>query len=171
MAMLRGSLILLVVLTLAAPAVAGGGDGGGGGGTINIMRPEPGTPAPSQKVKHSRGHKSPAEPETTEPKGYGVKQDSRRGSSNAVYPAPLPGPQAPVPVPGIETPARRATVPPPLYVPETGRALPNLPATGAWSGGAETTQDKSVRCAHQAGVYGPNATGNPAGYVGSCINQ
>jgi hypothetical protein len=28
-----------------------------------------------------------------------------------------------------------------------------------------------VRCAHQAGVYGPNATGNPAGYIGSCINQ
>jgi hypothetical protein len=168
MAMLRGSLILLLVLALAAPAGAGGA---GGGTTINIMKPEPGKPAANQKVKHRRGHKSPAEPETTEPKGYGVKHDSRRGSSNAVYPAPLPGPQAPDPVPRIEKPARRATVPPPLYVAETGRGLPNLPATGAGSGGAETTQDKSVRCAHQAGVYGPNATGNPAGYIGSCINQ
>jgi hypothetical protein len=160
MAMLRGSLILLLVVAFAAPAVAGGGDGGG---TINIMKPEPGT----KPAKHKR---APAREEgAAPPKGFGVKQDSRRGSSNPVYPAPLPGPQAPDPVPRIETPGRRATVPPPLYVPETGRALPNLPATGA--GGAETTQDKSVRCAHQAGVHGPNATGNPAGYIGSCINQ
>jgi hypothetical protein len=164
--MLRGSLILLVVLALAAPAVAGDG-----GGTINIMRPEPGTPAAKQKIKHRHGRKSAAEPEATEPKGYGVKQDSRRGSSNPVYPAPLPGPQAPARLPRIETPSRRATVPPPLYVPETGRTLPNLPTIGAGPGGAETTQDKSVRCAHQAGVYGPNASGNPAGYIGSCINQ
>jgi hypothetical protein len=156
--MLRGLLILLFVFALAAPAVAGGG-------TINIMKPEPGT----QPAKHKR---APAREEgAAPPKGFGVKQDSRRGSSNSVYPAPLPGPQMPALVPRIETPARRATVPPPLYVPETGRTLPNLPATGAGSGGTETTQDKSVRCAHQAGVYGPNATGNPAGYVGSCINQ
>jgi hypothetical protein len=162
MAMLRGSLILLVVLTLAAPAVAGGGDGGG---TINIMKPEPGT----KPAKHKR---APAREEgAAPPKGFGVKQDSRRGSSNPVYPAPLSGPQTPARVPRIETPARRATVPPPLYVPETGRTLPNLPAAVAGSGGGETTQDKSVRCAHQAGVFGPNATGNPAGYVGSCINQ
>jgi hypothetical protein len=159
MAMLRGSLILLLVLALAAPAVAGGGD------TINIMRPEPG----AKPAKHKR---APAgEEEAAPPKGFVVKQDSRRGSSNTVYPAPLPGPQAPDPVPRIENPARRATVLPPLHVPETGRALPNLPTTGAGAGGVETTQDKSVRCAHQAGVYGPNATGNPAGYIGSCINQ
>ena len=157
--MLRGSLILLVVLALAVPAVATEPDENSG--TISIMRPEPGT-APA---KH-RARKPTKSDEKPEPKGYGVKQDSRRGSSNPVYPTPLPGPQAPTPVPRIETPSRRATVPPPLFVPETGRTLPNLPAVTP-----ETSQDKAVRCAHQAGVYGPAATGNPAGYIGSCINQ
>lgn len=165
----QGLLILLFVLALAAPAFAA--EPGDGGGTINIMRPEPRTPAAKHRLKHRRVHKSPAEPETAEPKGYGVKQDTRRGSSSPVYPAPLPGPQAPATVPHIETPSRRATVPPPLFAPETGRTLPNLPTIGAGPGGAETTQDKSVRCAHQAGVYGPSATGNPAGYIGSRINQ
>jgi len=28
-----------------------------------------------------------------------------------------------------------------------------------------------VRCAHQAGVYGPAATGDRNSYIGSCINQ
>lgn len=163
--MLRGSLVLLIVLTIATPAFAA--EPGGDGGTINIMKPEPGTPPP----KHRRTRK-PAKPdEAGEPKGYGVKQDSRRGSSNPVYPAPLRGPQVPLAVPKIEAAPRRAVTPPPLYVPETGRTLPNLPATGAGPGGTETTQDKSVRCAHQAGVYGPSATGNPNSYIGSCINQ
>jgi hypothetical protein len=134
------------------------------------MKPEPGA-APAPKHRRARKLLRHHETDTAEPKGYGVKQDSRRGSSNPVYPAPLPGPQAPARLPRIETPSRRATVPPPLYVPETGRTLPNLPTIGAGPGGAETTQDKSVRCAHQAGVYGPNASGNPAGYIGSCINQ
>ncbi len=62
-------------------------------------------------------------------------------------------------------------VPPPIYVPETGRLLPNLPALpGAGPGGAETGQDRAVRCAHQAGVYG-EAAGNPSAYLGSCVNQ
>lgn len=167
MAMLRQWLILLFVLALAAPALAAEPNPADDSGTISIMRPEPGTaPAKQRRVR------KPAKPdEATEPKGYGVKQDSRRGSSSPVYPTPLAGPQAPAPVPRIETPSRRATVPPPLFVPETGRTLPNLPAIGSGAGGTETTQDKSVRCAHQAGVYGPSATGNPAGYIGSCINQ
>jgi hypothetical protein len=65
----------------------------------------------------------------------------------------------------------RAAVPPPLYVPQTGRTLPNLP-TVAPSGpnGMETYQDRAARCAHQAGVYG-QAAGNPGAYIGSCINQ
>jgi hypothetical protein len=168
MAMLRGLLIPLFVLAFAAPGLAAERNPADDSGTINIMRPEPRTAPAKQRIKHRRGQKSAAEPETAEPKGYGVKQDSRRGSSNPVYPAPLPGPQAPAAAPRIEPPSRRATVPPPLFVPETGRTLPNLPAAGP---GAETSQDRATRCAHQAGVYGPSATGSPAGYIGSCINQ
>jgi hypothetical protein len=160
--MLRGFLIVMLMLALAAPAVAAEPNSADDSGTISIMRPEPGTPA----AKHRRARKPPAEPETTEPKGYGVKQDTRRGSSNPVYPAPLPGPQAPAPPPRIEAAPKRPVTPPPLYVPETGRTLPNLPATGA-----ETSQDRAARCAHQAGVYGPSATGNPGRYIGGCINQ
>ena len=157
---MRRILLMVLCFALAAPAWAAD-PGGGDGGTINIMKPEPGT----NPAKHKR--KRPYEEETTQPKGFGVKQDSRRGSSNPVYPTPLPGAGAPAPAPRIEQPARRAAVPPSIYVPETGRTLPNLPS----GPGAETTQDKSVRCAHQAGVYGPSATGNPNAYIGSCINQ
>jgi hypothetical protein len=160
----------LLFVALAAPALAAelAGDGGG---TINIMKPEPGTAPSKPKVEHRRARKPTKPHEATKPKGYGVKQDTRRGSSNPVYLTPLPGPQAPLALPKIEAAPRRTVTPPPLYVPETGRTLPNLPATGAGPGGTETTQDRSVRCAHQAGVYGPSATGNPAGYIGSCINQ
>lgn len=65
-----------------------------------------------------------------------------------------------------------AATPPPLYVPQTGRTLPNLPTvSGSGRGGAETFQDRAARCAHQAGVYGTTATGDRNAYVGSCINQ
>jgi hypothetical protein len=156
--MLRG-LTIALIMVLATPAWAI--DPADDSGTISIMKPEPGT----KPAKHKR---KPANEEgATQPKGFGVKQDSRRGSSNPVYPAPLPGPQAPAPVPRIEQPSRRATVPPSYTAPGTGLTLPNLPS----GRGAESTQDKSVRCAHQAGVYGPNLTGNPNAYVGGCINQ
>ena len=69
-------------------------------------------------------------------------------------------------------PQLHAVTPPPLYVPETGRTLPNLPTvSGSGRGGAETSQDRAARCAHQAGVYGTTATGNRNAYVGTCINQ
>jgi hypothetical protein len=74
-------------------------------------------------------------------------------------------------VPRIQTPRHTTRTPPPLPVPETGRVLPNLPATGSGPGGRETFQDRAVRCAHQSGVYGPNATGSPSSYINSCINQ
>ena len=68
-------------------------------------------------------------------------------------------------------PPMRAAVPPPLVVPETGRVLLNLPTlSGSGPNGAETSQDRAMRCAHQAGVYG-QAAGNPSAYIGSCINQ
>ena len=162
----QGLLILLFVLTLAAPAFAAEPNPADDSGTISIMKPEPGTaPAKHRRARKPTRHR---ETETAVPQGFGVKQDTRRGSSNPVYPRPLPDPQAPLAVPQIEAAPRRPVSPPPLYVPETGRMLPNLPASGP---GAETSQDRAARCAHQAGVYGPSATGNPAGYIGSCINQ
>jgi len=42
--------------------------------------------------------------------------------------------------------------------------------SGSGRGGAETFQDRSARCAHQAGVYG-QAAGNAGNYMGSCVNQ
>lgn len=69
----------------------------------------------------------------------------------------------------IEPP--NTTVPPPIVVPQTGRVLPNLPATpGAGPGGRETFQDRAARCAHQAGVYG-QAAGDRNAYIGTCVNQ
>ncbi len=159
----------LLIVALAGPAFSA--EPAGDSGTISIMRPEPGTPVKKHRARKPTGRKPAARPETAAPKGFGVKEDTRRGSSNPVYPLPLPGPQAPAPVPRSEPPERRATVPPQLYVPETGRTLPNLPSVTSGPGGMETIQDKAARCAHQAGVYGPNATGNPNSYIGSCINQ
>ncbi|MEP7031620.1 MAG: hypothetical protein ABI830_11855 [Pseudolabrys sp.] len=75
-------------------------------------------------------------------------------------------------VPQVDSvPQPRTTVPPPLYVPQTGQLLPNIPSVnGAGPGGTETSQDRAVRCAHQAGVYG-QAAGDRNAYVGACINQ
>jgi len=155
--------IALIVLCFALGVPAWAVDPADDSGTISIMNPEPGAKAAKHKSKAKPAHEQGA----TRPKGFGVKQNSRRGSSNPVYPAPLPKPQAPAAVPRIEQPVRRATVPRSYTAPATGRALPNLPSAS----GTETLQDKSVRCAHQAGVYGPNLTGNPNAYIGGCINQ
>jgi len=110
----------------------------------NIMRPEPGTRQPK-----------PVEP------WLAPKYQSPRGTQRHVR-VPL----------NSEPDVRVApAVPPPVYVPQTGSLLPNLPALpGAGVGGAETGQDRALRCAHQAGVYGA-AAGNRDAYVGSCINQ
>lgn len=108
-------------------------------------------PAPENKTAHNR--KRP------------------RGSSGAVYPAPLPPPLHYVPPPSQEVAIPRPAVPPPIVVPETGRVLPNFPTvSGSGPGGRETSQDRAVRCAHQAGVYDAMA-GNRNTYIGTCINQ
>jgi hypothetical protein len=58
-----------------------------------------------------------------------------------------------------------------MFVPETGRVLPNLPpAVGSGPGGGESFHDRAARCSHQAGVYG-QAAGNRSSYINSCINQ
>ena len=58
-----------------------------------------------------------------------------------------------------------AAVPPDVFVPQTGRTFQNLPTQGR---GTETSQDRAIRCSHQAGVYGQ--TGGARGsYMGSCL--
>ena len=85
---------------------------------------------------------------------------SPRGSTERMQPLPAP-----------PLPPSHFTPPPPVYVPQTGQLLPNLPTvSGAGPGGAETFQDRAARCAHQAGMYGA-AAGDRNAYIGSCVNQ
>jgi hypothetical protein len=109
----------------------------------NILRPEP-------------TGKAQPQPEPWLPPKY----RSPRGMPEHVT---VPRPQ-PVPQP-------RAQTPPPIYVPQTGSVLPNMPViSGSGPGGAETSQDRAMRCAHQAGAYGA-AVGDRNAYLGSCVNQ
>lgn len=138
----RYAIIVVLALSVVAPAMAAESDDLGP--PVSIMKPEPGMPA----------HKKPAR--------------TRRGSSNPVYPIPLPGPQKPAPVPHIDTARPQQKTPPDLVVPQTGRVVPNVPSVGA---GRESFQDRSARCASQAGAYGPSITGDRDSYIRSCINQ
>jgi hypothetical protein len=53
-----------------------------------------------------------------------------------------------------------------VYVPQTGRTFQNLPTLpGSGPGGAETSQDRAMRCTHQAGVYGQIG----GSYMGACF--
>jgi hypothetical protein len=113
--------------------------------------------APSHAQSHEDEHYSIMRPEPWLPPKY----KSPRGTPQR--------PVRPQRIPELEP--RTTTMPPPLYVPQTGQVLPNIPTiNGAGPGGRETSQDRAVRCANQAGVYG-SAAGNPSGYVNSCINQ
>ena len=144
----------------------------------NIMTPEP---APSHRApKRHEERQAPPQPAPQQPQTQPQQPQAEkappkgkypRGSSVLVTPAPLPPPlhYNPPPVPTV-TPAPHE-VPPSVYVPQTGLALPNLPMPGNGPGGSETSQDRALRCAHQAGVYGPAMTGDRNAYIGSCINQ
>jgi hypothetical protein len=62
-----------------------------------------------------------------------------------------------------------ATDPGYVYVPQTGQTFQNLPSLpGSGRGGAETFQDRVIRCTHQAGVYG-QVGANRGSYMGSCL--
>ena len=147
------SMMVLLACAFAVPAQAQTADD-----NYNIMAPEKGAPEKP----------APAKPELK--KGEAPKRHPR-GSSTLVTPTPLPPPlhYNPPPVQAIVPP--QPQVPPPMYVPQTGMVLPNLPMIGNGPGGAETSQDRALRCAHQAGAYGPAQTGDRNAYVGSCINQ
>lgn len=157
--------LALLVLALAVPAASA--QSGSDSGTISIIRPEPGT-KPTVKKRHVKKRRYREKEQVQRPEKF----EQTRGSSNPVYPAPLPAPQHPQSVPHYKVVAPpRPKLPPPMVVPETGRVLPNLPpAVGSGPGGRETFQDRAARCAHQAGVYG-QAAGNPSSYINSCINQ
>jgi len=137
---------------------------------LTIMRPEPGSPE-ARRLKQLK-EKPPLEQAKPPAQANAPKGKKHIGSSNPVYPAPLPPPlhYEPPPVRTV-TPLPR-TVPPSLYVPQTGAVLPNLPTVGgAGPGGSETSQDRAMRCVNQAGIYGSAQTGDRNAYIGSCINQ
>jgi hypothetical protein len=52
-----------------------------------------------------------------------------------------------------------------VYVPQTGRTFQNLPTVDR---GIEASQDRAIRCSHQAGVYG-QVGANRGTYMGSCF--
>ena len=143
---MRATFMLSMLVLAVAPAATAYAQSGSGYSVLSddysIMVPE-------------KGYK-PSKPEPW----LAPKYKSPRGTvKRAVIPRSTTVPQP------------NAVTPPPLYVPETGRTLPNLPTiSGSGRGGAETFQDRAARCAHQAGVHGPNA-GNRNAYVGSCVNQ
>jgi hypothetical protein len=93
------------------------------------------------------------------PPGVVNRYKSPRGTRQHVT-IPRPAPDEPRTIPAM---------PPPLINPQTGQALPNLPPPipGSGVGGRETGQDRAMRCAHQAGMYGQTGTN----YLGSCITQ
>ena len=97
--------------------------------------------------------------EEPNPPGVVNRYKSPRGTKERVV-VPKRQPAAPRRIPDM---------PPPIINPQTGQAYPNLPppVPGSGIGGRETGQDRAVRCAHQAGVYGQTGTG----YLGTCINQ
>jgi hypothetical protein len=97
-------------------------------------------------------------PEPTPP-GVLPPQKSPRGAKKHVT-VPHRMPDQPRTIPQM---------PPPIVNPQTGQVYPNLPppAPGSGIGGGETGQDRAMRCAHQAGVYGQTGTN----YLATCINQ
>jgi len=133
---------LIFLLALAAIVPAAPAHAQSDNARYNIMVPEKGSKPEKPKPWLAPKYKSP-----------------RGTTQHVVIPQPAPVPKS------------RAAVPPPIVVPETGRVLPNLPTvSGSGVNGAETSQDRAMRCAHQAGAYG-QAAGNPSAYIGSCINQ
>ena len=140
------SMIFLIVLSaaLATPAVAQAGNILSD--DYQIMVPEKGSP-----------QRKAAKREEPEP-WLAPKYKSPRGTVKQVH----------VPKSKIVSPPK-PTDPGYVYVPQTGRTFQNLPTVpGAGVGGAETSQDRAIRCTHQAGVYGQTGIGRGA-YMGSCL--
>ena len=139
------SMIMLIFLSaaLATPALAQ--TGSILGDDYQIMVPEKGSKRQASK------------PEQPEP-WLAPKYKSPRGTVQKVR----------IPKSKIVRPPS-ATGPGYVYVPQTGRTFQNLPSLpGSGPGGAETFQDRAIRCTHQAGVYG-QVGANRGTYIGSCL--
>ena len=139
------SMIMLIFLSavLATPALAQTGNIVGD--DYQIMVPEKGSKRQVSK------------PEQPEP-WLAPKYKSPRGTVQKVR----------IPKSKIVRPPS-ATDPGYVYVPQTGQTFQNLPSLpGSGPGGAETFQDRAIRCTHQAGVYG-QVGANRGSYMGSCL--
>ena len=142
------SMIMLIVLSAALATPAPAQTGNILSDNYSIMVPEKGS---KQKQKVSKQKVSKRE----QPEPWlAPKYRSPSGTVQQVH----------IPKSKIVTPPS-ATDPGYVYVPQTGRTFQNLPTPGR---GTETSQDRAMRCAHQAGVYGQ--TGSARGsYMGSCF--
>src|SRR5262245_54401820 len=142
----KPSMIMLIVLSvsLATPANAQTGNISTDNYSIIVPEKGPKKQATNQKV-----------PKTEQPEPWlAPKYKSPRGSVEKVR----------IPKSKIVSPPS-ATDPGYVYVPQTGRTFQNLPSLpGSGPGGTQTSQDRAVRCMHQAGVYGQGGS-----YMGSCF--
>jgi hypothetical protein len=139
------SMIMLIFLSaaLATPALAQ--TGSILGDDYQIMVPEKGSKRQASKLEQPEPWLAP-------------KYKSPRGTVQKVR----------IPKSKIVRPPS-ATDPGYVYVPQTGRTFQNLPSLpGSGPGGAETFQDRAIRCTHQAGVYG-QVGANRGSYMGSCL--
>ena len=149
------SMIIIIFLStaLAAPTLAQTRDILGD--NYSIMVPEKGSKR--QVSKHQASKHQASKREQPEP-WLAPKYKSPHGTVK----------HARIPKSRIVNPPT-GSIPSSVYVPQTGRTFQNLPTTpGAGPGGAETFQDRAVRCTHQAGVYGQSGAGRGA-YMGSCL--
>ena len=139
-------MIMLIALSaaLATPSLAQTGNILSD--NYSIMVPEKGS---KQKVSKQKVSK----PEQPEP-WLAPKYNSPSGAAQPVR----------IPKSKIVNPPSK-TDPGYVYVPQTGRTFQNLPTPGR---GTETSQDRAIRCTHQAGVNG-QAGGARGAYMGSCL--
>jgi hypothetical protein len=135
------SMIVLIFLSavLATPALAQTGDILGD--NYSIMVPEKGSKRQVSKREQPEPWLAP-------------KYKSPRATAKQVH----------IPKSRIVSP-HGAAGPSSVYVPQTGRTFQNLPTVGR---GIETSQDRAIRCSHQAGVYG-QAGANRGTYMGACF--
>ena len=144
--MRKPSMIMLIVLSVALATPAPAQTGNISSDNYSIIVPEKGS---KQKVSKQKVSKQ----EQPEP-WLAPKYKSPRGTVEKVR----------IPKSKIVSPPS-ATDPGYVYVPQTGRTFQNLPSLpGSGPGGTQTSQDRAIRCMHQAGVYGQG--GN---YMGSCF--